>query len=338
MDSSSIPLYPLRFRPILKQPIWGGKRIISFKHLTTDAETVGESWEISSLPGNESIVAEGPLAGAALGQLVADYGERLVGRESLERYGTTFPLLVKFIDARSDLSIQVHPGDELARRRHGSLGKSEMWYVIEAEPGAQIISGLTAPLTPQDYRKRVEEGSFTDVLKYHDAHPGDVFYLPAGRIHAIGGGVFLAEIQEASDVTYRIFDYNRLDRDGRPRRLHTDWAEEAIDYRAFPDYRTRYRARSNEPVELLATPHFGVTLYDLDRPQDCDYSERDSFVILLCTEGRSRLRVLCRDAAPAAGSLTEHEFCAGDTLLLPATAQSMHIDPQGKVKFLEAYR
>lgn len=337
MDFSAVPLYPLRFRPILKQCIWGGTRIVSFKHLSVDLPNVGESWEISGVAGHESVVAEGPLEGIQLSQVLAGYGEKLVGKHNFERFGTTFPLLVKFIDANRDLSIQVHPSDELARRRNCSLGKSEMWYVIDAQKDAQIVSGLSAPLTTADYRRRVEEGSITEVLEHHEAHRGDVFYLPAGRIHAIGAGVFLAEIQETSDVTYRIYDYGRLDRDGRPRELHTELAEEAIDYRVFDDYRTYYLPKDNGRVELLATPHFIVALNSWTTPFEVDYGGLDSFVIWLCVEGGASLSVTCSDGAT--GSIvTEHALRAGESLLIPATATHVHAAPSGgEIKFLESY-
>lgn len=336
MSLPSVPLYPLRFQPILKRPIWGGKRIVPFKHLTDDSGNVGESWEVSAVPGDESIVAEGALAGLSLSQLVAQYGEKLVGKHNFERFGLMFPLLVKFIDARTDLSIQVHPDDELAWVRHHSLGKSEMWYVIDAQPGAQIVSGLSVPITAEDYRRRVKEGTITDVLMYHEARVGDVYYLPAGRIHAIGGGVFLAEIQETSNVTYRIYDYGRLDRDGNPRELHTEQAENAIDFQVYDDYRTHYRPKCGERVPLLSTSHFSVALHDLDKPQDYDYTRLDSFVIYLCIEGKASLSVSCADGAGGICE-TQHCLCAGETLLFPATVCDIRIEPQSKVKFLESY-
>ncbi len=331
-----IPLYPLRFQPILKRTLWGGDRIATSKHLDADSGNIGESWEISSVPGDESIVAEGALAGQSLSQVVARYGEKLVGKHCFEQFGPMFPLLAKFIDARRDLSIQVHPNDKLAWERHRSLGKSEMWYVINAQPGAQIISGLSVPVTADEYRKRVEEGTITEILTHHEAKPGDVFYLPAGRIHAIGGGVFLAEIQETSNVTYRIYDYGRLDADGSPRELHTELAEDAIDFRVYDDYRTHYRPDPDGRAHLLATPHFSAALHDLDKPRDYDYAGLDSFAILMGIEGEALLSVACEDEAGKT-HVTRHNLSAGETLLLPATACTLHVEPRKRVKLLESY-
>ena len=222
-----------KFTPILKTLVWGT-----------------ESWVLSGVPGSESVVAEGPEA----------------GKKITELYPGQFPLLIKFIDAKRDLSIQVHPDNELAAKRHGCSGKSEMWYVIGAEPGAKLISGLKEPITPDDYVRLVEQDRITDVLAEHTVAPGDVFFLPAGRIHAIGGGCYLAEIQQTSDITYRIYDYNRPGLDGKPRQLHTQEAKDAIDYHVYPEYRTPYEPRQDAPVELVRCPYFTTTLYDLTVP------------------------------------------------------------------------
>jgi mannose-6-phosphate isomerase len=219
-----------KFTPILKTLVWGT-----------------ESWVLSGVPGNESVVAEGPEA----------------GKKITELYPGQFPLLIKFIDAKRDLSIQVHPDNELAAKRHGCSGKTEMWYVIGAEPGAKLISGLKEPITPDDYVRLVEQDRITDVLAEHAVAPGDVFFLPSGRIHAIGGGCYLAEIQQTSDITYRIYDYNRPGLDGKPRQLHTQEAKDAIDYQVYPEYRTLYEPKQNAPVELVRCPYFTTTLYDL---------------------------------------------------------------------------
>ncbi len=218
-----------KFTPILKTLVWGT-----------------ESWVLSGVPGSESVVAEGPEA----------------GKKITDIYPGTFPLLIKFIDAKRDLSIQVHPNNKLAAERHGCSGKSEMWYVIGAEPGAKLISGLKEAITPEGYVRLVAEHRITEVLAEHTVAPGDVFYLPAGRIHSIGGGCFLAEIQQTSDITYRIYDYNRPGLDGKPRQLHTQQAVDAIDYQVYPNYRTPYEPKLNAPVELVRSPYFTTTLYD----------------------------------------------------------------------------
>ena len=228
-------LYPLKFHPVLRTMVWGGDRIAAYKGIETDQPSIGESWEVSAYPGMESVVAEGALAGRTLSSLVEEYRGKLVGEPVYARCGDEFPLLVKFIDARADLSIQVHPDDAMARRVHGEQnGKTEMWYVMDSAPDAHLYSGITRPFTPEEYERLIAEDRIVDVLADHPVKEGDVFFLPAGRIHAICAGTFLAEIQQTSDLTYRIYDYNRPGLDGKPRPLHTDKAKEAIDYKVYP--------------------------------------------------------------------------------------------------------
>lgn len=323
-------MYPLKFNPILKQTLWGGEKIIPFKHLSDDLHRVGESWEISGVRGNESVVAEGEYKGKTLAELVETFKEELVGKANYARFGNTFPLLIKFIDAREDLSIQVHPTDELARERHNSAGKTEMWYVVDAEKGARLRVGFSHKITPDEYERRVEQSTITDVLREYDIHGGDVFFLPAGRIHSIGAGAFIAEIQQTSDITYRIFDFNRKDANGKTRELHTELAKGAIDYEVLDDYRTHYEPAENCPTELVTCPYFTTSLYPLTESMTCDYSELDSFVILICIEGEG-----C--------TVTDNEghevsLRAGESLLLPATVQKIDIVPVGGgVKLLETY-
>ena len=226
-------MYPLKFEPILKQTLWGGDKIIPFKHLNSDLKGVGESWEISGVEDNESVVANGPDKGLTLADMVRRYREELVGEANYARFGNKFPLLIKFIDAKQDLSIQVHPADDLAKNVHNSMGKTEMWYVISAQEGAGLYSGFSKQITPDEYVERVENNTIMDVLQFHPVKSGDVFFLPAGRIHAIGKGIFIAEIQQTSDITYRIYDYNRKDANGKGRELHTALAKDAIDYKCI---------------------------------------------------------------------------------------------------------
>ena len=285
-----------KFRPILKTLVWGT-----------------ESWVLSGVPGNESVVAEGPEAGKKITDL----------------YPEQFPLLIKFIDAKRDLSIQVHPDDALAAKRHGCKGKTEMWYVIDAAPGARLISGLKERITPDDYVRLVEQDRITEVLAEHAVAPGDVFFLPAGRIHAIGGGCFLAEVQQTSDITYRIYDYKRPGLDGKPRQLHTQEAKDAIDYQVYPEYRTLYEPRKDEPVELARCPYFTTTLYDLTPKADGVFQtggpESPSFVILIGLAGSCTLRT-DRD-----GTVLR----AGEAVLVPAADGSLAVLPDGEgVKFL----
>ena len=315
----------IKFRPILKQVLWGGNKIISFKQLDADMEQVGESWEVSGVKDNESIVANGQYEGMKLNDLVALLKGDLVGKENYERFGNEFPLLIKFIDASKQLSIQVHPNDEQAKAKGLKRGKTEMWYIMESAPDATLLSGLKRTITPEEYKAMVENETITDALCEYRVGEGDVFYLPAGRIHSIGAGTFLAEIQETSDVTYRIYDFKRKDKDGNYRQLHTEAAAECIDYSVENDYRTKYEARKNEGVELAQCPHFTTSVYDLDEPMLLDYSELDSFVVLIALSGECTL---------STGDV-EMQLRAGETVLLPATTQTLNVS--GTVKFLETF-
>lgn len=315
----------IKFRPILKQVLWGGNKIISFKQLNAEMEQVGESWEVSGVKDNESIVANGQYEGMKLNDLVALLKGDLVGKENYERFGNEFPLLIKFIDASKQLSIQVHPNDEQAKAKGLKRGKTEMWYIMESAPDATLLSGLKRTITPEEYKAMVENETITDALCEYRVGEGDVFYLPAGRIHSIGAGTFLAEIQETSDVTYRIYDFKRKDKDGNYRQLHTEAAAECIDYSVENDYRTKYKARKNEGVELAQCTHFTTSVYDLDEPMLLDYSELDSFVVLIALSGECTLST--GDA--------ETQLRAGETVLLPATTQTLNVS--GTVKFLETF-
>lgn len=321
-------MYPLKFKPILKQTIWGGERIIPFKGLNENLNNVGESWELSGVPGNESIVANGEFAGKSLREMINIFREELVGESVYKRFSTKFPLLIKFIDAREDLSIQVHPNDELAMKRHNSLGKTEMWYVMDATPGAKLRSGFAKEVTPKEYKESVANSTITDLLAEYEIHSGDVFFLPAGRVHSIGAGAFIAEIQETSDITYRIFDFNRKDANGNTRELHTELAKDAIDYEVLEDYRTQYEPVQNEPVELVNCPYFTTSVYDMTESITCDYTELDSFVVLICMEGSCKV-------TDNEGNVTN--FKAGETILLAATTQEVTIEPEEHTRILETY-
>ena len=321
-------LYPLTFAPLLKEVIWGGSDIRPFKGLEPDDKKIGESWEISHVDDNFSIVAEGALAGKNLDELIDLYGERLVGKSVQKRFGHRFPLLIKFIDARDYLSIQVHPDDELGMKRHNSFGKTEMWYVINAAPKAKLYSGFAVQSSPEDYVRRIEEGTIVDALAEYEVRPGDVFFLPAGRVHAIGAGCFIAEIQQTSNITYRIYDYNRKGADGKGRELHTELAKDAIDYRLEKDYRTAYTPVADQPVHLVECQYFETNLLDLTQPISRDWSQLDSFVIYICMEGK----VTLRDAQGNEVSLHQ-----GQSVLVPAENPSLTLTPEGSVKLLETY-
>lgn len=319
---------PLKFEPILKSIVWGGEKIAPYKGIETTLDHIGESWELSGVAGNESVVSEGPLAGKTIAQLVKEHKGELVGQHVYDNTGDEFPLLVKFIDALSDLSIQVHPNDELAAVRHnGSKGKTEMWYVVAAEPGAHLLTGLTKSITPEQYAEMVADGTITDVLARYDVHPGDVFFLPAGRIHAICGGCFIAEIQQTSNITYRIYDYGRLGLDGKPREVHTELAKDAIDYTVYPDYRTHYEPLKDEEVEVVSCKYFTTSIYDLTMPFAKDLSAIDSFMVVMCLSGSGSMEV---DGA-------EVSLRQGETVLIPASADDVCFVPDDGMKILTSY-
>lgn len=322
------PLYPFKFEPILKPVIWGGSDICRFKKIEPIREGIGESWEISGVRGNISRISNGNLAGTSLDELLEHCGEQLVGKKVYQKFGNTFPLLIKFIDARDDLSIQVHPDDELGKKRHNSFGKTEMWYVINAAPGAYLYSGFKESITPEEYPETVKNNTFTDKLMKYDVKAGDVFYLPAGRVHAIGAGCFIAEIQQTSDITYRIYDYNRKDAAGNSRELHTELAKEAIDFKVYDSYKTDYTPNTNQPVKLVTSPYFTTHLLELDVPMERDYAALDSFVIYICMAGR------CTVKDNKGNSV---EISQGESMLVPADTRSVTIIPDEFSKLLETY-
>lgn len=318
-------LYPLKFKPILKPTIWGGDEITKLKHLPVQ-DGIGESWEISDVENHVSVVANGKLEGKNLTDLIRLYGADLLGKHNLEKYEGKFPLLIKFIDAKDDLSIQVHPNDELAKKRHNSFGKTEMWYVMAAAPGATLYSGFSKKITPEEYVERVKNNTFTDVLQLHEIKAGDVFYLPAGRVHAIRKNTLIAEIQQTSDITYRIYDYNRQDAQGHTRELHTELAKDAIDYSLYDNYRTAYKENMNVPVELVDSPYFHTHLLHLTKNLMRDFSGTDSFVIYICLSGTATLTDNNNESVT---------ICQGETILLPATTESVSIECEKEVRLLE---
>ena len=318
-------MYPFKFRPILKTVLWGGEKIIPYKQIESDQKQVGESWELSGVKGNESVVANGELAGTTLPELLAREKERLLGKANYERFGNEFPLLIKFIDARQDLSIQVHPNDQLAWERHHSKGKTEMWYVVDADKGAHLRSGFAKQVTPAEYEASVADNTITDILKDYEVHPGDLFFLPAGRVHSIGAGSFIAEIQQTSDITYRIYDFNRRDANGNTRELHTELAKDAIDYTVLPDYRTHYTPAPDSEVELVSCPYFTTSLYDLTHERTLDLAGLDSFLVVICIGGSGTLTDDAGNAVPV------HQ---GETVLVPASVRNLRIAPDGAVKVL----
>ena len=297
-----------KFTPLIKTPIWGT-----------------ESWQISGVPGNETPCDLPGAAPVTLNTLVREQQGRLLGEANYRRFGDEFPLLIKFIDARQDLSIQVHPTDEIAHRQGKPRGKTEMWYVMESAPTAKLYNGLKMQITPDEYKQMVENDTICDALAQYNVGEGDCFFIPAGRIHAIGAGCYLAEIQQTSDVTYRIYDYKRRDKDGNLRQLHTKEAAESIDYTVLSDYRQHYTPKKNEGQLLVECPYFCTAVYDLDEPMTIDYSELDSFVILIGLKGEGTLTI----------DGEEVSFSAGESILIPASINNVRVE--GTVKFLETY-
>lgn len=314
----------LQFQPLLKQILWGGDKIIPFKQLDSNTPNIGESWELSGVPSDQTQCIT--MENKPLNTLVAEYKEKLVGKANYERFGDEFPLLIKFIDARQDLSIQVHPDDETAVRQGKMRGKTEMWYLMQSDADAKLYSGLKKQITPDEYKAMVEDGSICDALAQYPVKEDDVFFLPAGRIHAIGAGCFLAEIQQTSDVTYRIYDFKRKDKDGNYRELHTEEAAEAIDYTVFDDYRTQYTPCKNQAVEIADCPYFTTSVYDIDSPTNIEAVKKDTFVVLIILKG--------------AGTVTTDEgetvsVKAGDTLLIAAENKQLQVD--GNIKLIETH-
>ena len=320
---------PYKFAPYLRTTIWGGYQIAPFKGIFTAQPNIGESWEISGVPGHESVVVErGIIGDVDLGlnrtQLIDKYKGLLVGERVYRTYGNTFPLLVKFIDSRQDLSVQVHPDDQLAQKRHQCPGKTEMWYVIKADVGAKIYSGLKQSITPDDYERLAKAEAINghspmqDVIATHESHQGDLFFLPAGRLHAIGAGNFLTEIQQTSDITYRVYDFGRKDANGVPRELHLEQAKEAIDYQVWPEYRTSYD--STKPnSELIHCPYFIVNRVVVQVAAEINLHS-DSFVIVVCLWGEANINGI--------------RVKQGETLLVPASENVLYIF--GNATFLTA--
>lgn len=320
MEKPNIP--PLKFRPILKSVIWGGEKIAPFKGIVTEQDHIGESWEVSGVKGNESVVANGPDEGLTLPQMIEKYGADLVGTKVYERYGDTFPLLIKIIDAAGDLSLQVHPDDELAKKRHNSLGKTEMWYIVDTEPDAVICAGLTEEITPEIYEAKVKDNTLMDVVAHHESHPGDVFFLPAGRIHSIGAGNLLVEVQETSDITYRIYDFGRVDaKTGKTRELHVEQAKDAIDYKVYPSYVTKASAEVDGVSALVECSHFGVFRLRIDS-KHIFHTNGESFSTYTCIEGELKVT----DDRGNSVSLRR-----GESILIPAMATTIGVEGKGVI-------
>lgn len=339
-------MYPLLFKPNLRPVIWGGHRLMTWKNLSdaygipyaqddshniiTEDIPIGESWEVSCIPQAVSIIANGKWKGMKLDDVIRSFPEQILGNDVVKHYGATLPLLAKFIDAEHDLSVQVHPDDAMAERVHGKKGKSEMWYIIDAKPGAYLYAGFKENLTKDEYNRRIADGSICEVMARHEVHTGDVFYLPAGRIHAICSGIMLAEIQQASDLTYRIYDYDRRDIDGKKRVLHTELASEALDYEVLSEYRTIYTDDMQRANPCIDSPFFSVRIVDFEGSFHRNLKKYGSFIISMCLQGDCLIKI----RSTQDGVILRE----GHTCLIPAEIADYDVIPIGKkTKLLDAF-
>lgn len=322
-------LYPLKFKSILKEKIWGGQNLKSSlnKDLPKN-KNIGESWEISGVENNISVVENGFLAGNELNELIEIYMGDLIGDCIYDKFGLDFPLLIKFIDANDVLSIQVHPNDELAKKRHNTYGKTEMWYIINAKDGAELISGFNQEMDKAHYLNYLNNNKLPDILNFEKIKSGDVFYIPAGRVHAIGAGIVLAEIQQTSDITYRIYDWNRKDDAGNYRELHTEEAVDAIDYKKYDNYKTEYKSEKNATSKVINSKYFETNILEFNRSIEKDYNKLDSFVIYMCIDGEFEIEYYESEKI---------SIKKGETVLIPAAIEYLRLNPLGNSKLLEVY-
>ncbi|MEM8938672.1 MAG: type I phosphomannose isomerase catalytic subunit [Bacteroidota bacterium] len=320
-------LYPLEFESIYKEKLWGGKKIKT--ELGKDFGNLpncGETWEVSGVKGNISVVKHGVFKGKSLRDMIKDHKGELIGERVYEKFGVDFPLLVKFIDANDDLSVQVHPNDKVAKERHHSFGKTEMWYVMQADPGSSLIIGFNQDLNQEIYLKKFREGKLMDILNREEVVAGDVFFLPAGRVHTIGKGLLIAEIQQASDITYRIYDFDRVDADGKSRELHFEEALDVMDYSKPAKYKIKYEEITNQKQSLVNNEYFHTNKICLTQPFSVNLTI-DSFKIYIILEGMVDLEVLGES----------YSFSKGDVILIPAIFSTYDFRPVGKVSMLETH-
>ncbi len=310
--------YPIKFVPIFKYRIWGGDKLKRVLKKDISESNIGESWEVSQVPGDISVVANGVLKGKSLTQLINQYGSQIVGKGVYSLFGEEFPLLIKFIDTKENCSIQVHPNDIIARERHNSFGKNEMWYVMQADAGAKVIVGWNKILDSADFVKSLEKGTILDYVHSENVTKGDTFYIPTGRIHTIGAGALIAEIQQTSDITYRIYDYDRIDsKTGQKRDLHVKEAKDALDYSIQDTCKTKYQPIKNHSKKLVHSPYFKTNIIDLDGEMVLDYSLRDSFTIFIIVEGVT--------------SINDLPFRCGETVLIPNALAKVKLNGNGRL-------
>ena len=316
----------LRFEPILKPKIWGGEKLKTILNKKSGRKDIGESWEISAVREDVSIVNNGALKGKSLNDLIKEFKQDILGEKVYEIFQDKFPLLIKFIDAKKKLSLQVHPNDILAQKRHNSLGKTEMWYIVNADKKAKIIIGFSEESDKKSFQKTITQGDELGLLNVDYVKKGDTFLVPAGRIHAIGQGVLLAEIQETSDITYRIFDWNRKDKEGKSRDLHVSLALDAIDYSAKSNYKAEYHKTKNKPSNIVDCKYFTTNFLHLTKNNTLSHEDKDSFVIYMCVEGSVVFKY----------KKQQEVLQMGETILIPACIKEVKITTEN-VKLLEVY-
>ncbi len=317
----------IKFEPILKDKIWGGEKLASLLNKQSKRKDIGESWEISDVEGDTSMVTNGHLKGKNLKELISEFKADLVGEKIYTHFGEKFPLLIKFIDAKEALSIQLHPNDTLAEERHNSFGKTEMWYVMQADKNANLIVGFQKEVSSADYIKHLENKSLLDILNVDEVQKGDVYFIPTGRVHAIGAGVLLAEIQQTSDITYRIYDWDRPNPDGTFRDLHTEEAIDAIDYSAKDSYKTVYSKKENASSEIVSCQYFTTNVLPIKGEVSINHQEKDSFVIYMCVAGNVTFKY---------ENQTE-KLKTGETILVPACIKNIKIIADEASELLEVY-
>lgn len=317
-------MYPLKFHPILKERLWGGSKLNEVLGKPTTSEITGESWELSAVQGDVSVVSNGELAGSSLQQLIEEHPNDLLGKGVVDRFGKEFPILIKFIDAKQDLSIQLHPNDELAKKRHNSFGKTEMWYIMAADPKAQLIVGFNKEVTKEEYVESLDNNTLLDLLNYETVKEGDTFFINTGKMHAIGAGVLLAEIQQTSDITYRVFDFNRRDKNGNLRELHTELALDAIDYKKKDDFKVAYSKERDKVNTMVDCPYFKTNFLHLTKNQSVSTTDRTSFTIYMCVGG----------SVEVVNEYGGAQIVQGETVLVPAMSKNIELRTEG-AKLLE---
>ncbi|MBT8266727.1 MAG: class I mannose-6-phosphate isomerase [Bacteroidia bacterium] len=318
-------LYPFKFTPILKEKIWGGQKLKTVLNKESKLPNIGESWELSNVEGDVSIVANGKLKGTSLTELLEQFGSELLGEKNYKVFGNNFPLLIKFIDAKEDLSIQLHPNDELAKARHNSFGKTEMWYVMQADDDANLIVGFNQKISQHSYLDHLKQNTLVDILNFEKVSEGDTYFIEVGRVHAIGAGVLLAEIQQTSDITYRVYDWDRVDDQGNSRDLHKDLALDAIDFNMADDFRVDYNKQINTANLMVECNYFNTSFIPLKGKIE-KYNDKDSFLIYMCVDGEVQFNV--------GSEITV--LNKGETLLMPAGLNTFSLSSEN-AKLLEVF-